>query len=106
MVVCWFHWGIELHADPIADQLELAKVASEAGAQVVLGAHPHVFGRVENRGAHGLVAWTLGNFVFPSGGETARSAILRVELDRAGVRGYRLLPVTIEGFRPVLSGAG
>jgi hypothetical protein len=33
---------------------------------------------------------------------TARSAILDVRLDARGVRGYRLLPVVIDGFRPRL----
>ena len=106
VAVCFFHWGTELHPDPDSRQQTFAAACRDAGAKVVLGAHPHVLGPVARLGARGLVAWTLGNFVFPSGGETARSAILRVELDRAGVRGYRLLPVTIEGFRPVLSGAG
>jgi len=73
IVVCWFHWGVELHAEPDARQRALAAAALTAGAQVVLGAHPHVFGRVERLRRHALVAWTLGNFVFPSSGATARS---------------------------------
>jgi hypothetical protein len=52
-----------------------------------------------------LVAWTLGNFVFPSGGLTGRTAILHVALGADGVRGYRLEPVRIDGFRPRLSRA-
>jgi poly-gamma-glutamate synthesis protein (capsule biosynthesis protein) len=104
VAVCFFHWGTELHPDPDSRQQLFAAACREAGAKLVLGAHPHVLGPVARLGPRSLVAWTLGNFVFPSVGETARSAILRVELDRAGVRGYRLLPVTIDGFRPTLSG--
>jgi len=102
VVVCFFHWGVELHPDPDSRQKQLAAACLDAGAQVVLGAHPHVFGPVTQPGARRLVAWTLGNFVFPSTGESARTAILEVRLDRAGVRGYRLLPVRIDGFRPQL----
>jgi len=102
VVVCFFHWGVELHPDPDSRQKQLAAACLDAGAQVVLGAHPHVFGPVTLPGARRLVAWTLGNFVFPSTGESARTAILEVRLDRAGVRGYRLLPVRIDGFRPQL----
>jgi hypothetical protein len=40
--------------------------------------------------------------VFPSTGVTARSAVLQVRIDARGVRGYRLLPVEIDGFRPRL----
>ena len=104
VVVCWFHWGEELEARPSGRQERLAAAALNAGAQVVLGAHPHVLGGVAVPRAGSLVAWTLGNFVFPSfRAETVRTAILRVRLDARGVRGHDLLPVRIEGYRPVLS---
>ena len=103
VVVCFFHWGTELHPDPDERQRAFAAAALSAGAQVVLGAHPHVLGRVERPRPHALVAWTLGNFVFPSSGDRARTAILRVLLDRDGVRGHRLVPVQIDGFRPRLA---
>jgi poly-gamma-glutamate synthesis protein (capsule biosynthesis protein) len=100
VAVCFFHWGVELHPDPDSRQQVFASACLNAGAALVLGAHPHVLGPVTRPGPRSLVAWTLGNFVFPSSGATARTAILHVELDRSGVRGYRLQPVTIEGFRP------
>jgi poly-gamma-glutamate capsule biosynthesis protein CapA/YwtB (metallophosphatase superfamily) len=68
----------------------------------VLGAHPHVFGPVVRPSRHTLVAWTLGNFVFPSGATTGRTGILQVRLGTDGIEGYRKTPVAIEGFRPVL----
>jgi hypothetical protein len=103
VVVCFFHWGVELRPDPDSRQEQLADACLNAGAQVVLGAHPHVFGAVTRPGARTLVAWTLGNFVFPSSGTPARTAILDVRLDARGVRGYRLVPVRIDGFRPQLA---
>jgi hypothetical protein len=73
----------------------------------VLGAHPHVLGPVSRPSATTLVAWTLGNFVFPSfRAETVRTGILHVALDARGVRGFRLIPAEIDGFRPRLSGRG
>jgi hypothetical protein len=33
---------------------------------------------------------------------TARTAVLQVRIDARGVRGYQLLPVEIDGFRPRL----
>ncbi len=103
VVVCFFHWGTELQPQPDAGQRRLAAACLDAGAQVVLGAHPHVLGPVDRPGKRTLVAWTLGNFVFPSSGEAARSGILQVRLGADGVRGYRLLPVRIDGFRPQLA---
>lgn len=105
IAVCFFHWGVELHPAPNSRQQQFAAACLNAGAKVVLGAHPHVLGGVAMPAPHSLVAWTLGNFVFPSGSVTARTAILHVALGADGVRGYRLLPVRIDGFRPRLAPA-
>jgi Bacterial capsule synthesis protein PGA_cap len=102
VVVCFFHWGTELRAEPESRQQTFAAACLAAGAQVVVGAHPHVFGSIVRPGSRTLVAWTLGNFVFPSAGLPARTGILEVRLDARGVRGYRVLPVQIDGFRPRL----
>lgn len=102
VAVCFFHWGVELHPQPNSRQQLFAAACLNAGAKVVLGAHPHVLGGVATPARHTLVAWTLGNFVFPSGSATARTAILHVALGADGVRGYRLVPVRIDGFRPRL----
>jgi poly-gamma-glutamate synthesis protein (capsule biosynthesis protein) len=102
VVVCWFHWGIELHADPNGQQRALAGAALAAGAQIVLGAHPHVFGRVDRPRPHTLVAWTLGNFVFPAGsGASIRSGILIVRVNARGVAGHRVVAAR-SGVRPAL----
>jgi hypothetical protein len=104
VVVCFFHWGSELVTQPDARQEQLATACLGAGARVVLGAHPHVLGPVTEPRRRAIVAWTLGNFVFPSSGATARSAILELRLDARGVRGHRLVPIRIDGFRPRLAG--
>jgi hypothetical protein len=105
VAVCFFHWGVELHAAPNSRQELFAAACLNAGAKLVLGAHPHVLGGVATPSRRSLVAWTLGNFVFPSGSVTGRTAILHVALGADGVRGYRLVPVRIDGFRPRLAPA-
>jgi capsule synthesis protein PGA_cap len=102
VAVCFFHWGVELHPQPNARRHQLAAACLGAGASLVLSAHPHVFGPVTRPSRHTLVAWTLGNFVFPSSGVTARTGILHVLLGADGVEGNWTTPATIEGFRPVL----
>ncbi len=102
VVVVWFHWGVELATEPSSRQRELAGAALAAGASLVLGAHPHV---LQPLGHHGrkLVAWSLGNFVFPShSAGTRRTGVLIADLDARGVVGARILPATITGFRPEL----
>jgi poly-gamma-glutamate synthesis protein (capsule biosynthesis protein) len=104
LVIVWFHWGVELAAQPNARQRSLAAAATGAGAALVLGAHPHRLQPLERRGRT-LVAWSLGNFVFASHRpETRRTGILVVDLDARGVAAARLRPASIEGVRPVLDG--
>jgi len=102
LVIVWFHWGIELQTTPNARQEELAQVALGSGADVVLGAHPHVLQPVERRGRT-IVAWSLGNFVFPSHSVgTGSTGILLVRLAASGVTGSQFVRAHIAGFRPVL----
>jgi Bacterial capsule synthesis protein PGA_cap len=63
VVVLLIHWGIEEYAYPSATQRNLAKQFIDAGADVVLGHHPHVLQGIEEHGA-GVVAYSLGNFLF------------------------------------------
>jgi poly-gamma-glutamate capsule biosynthesis protein CapA/YwtB (metallophosphatase superfamily) len=102
VVVCWFHWGEEKVREPNRNQIAFAEAALRGGARLVLGAHPHVFGRIIRPTSTTLVAWTLGNFVFPAGSpETRRTGILISSLGANGVSGYRLIPAT-SGVQPQL----
>ena len=88
--------------EPDARQALLAETALRAGASLVLGAHPHVLQPLERK-RHTAVAWSLGNFVFPSVGAATKTGVLLVALDARGVAGARLVPATIRGYRPVLN---
>ncbi len=62
-VVVTFHTGIEYTDAPSAHQRSLARVAVEAGADLVIGHHPHVLQPWERLG-DSLILYSLGNFVF------------------------------------------
>jgi poly-gamma-glutamate capsule biosynthesis protein CapA/YwtB (metallophosphatase superfamily) len=101
-VVAYFHWGIERATLPTWRQRDLAQTALDAGATVVLGAHPHVLQPVERRGRR-LVAWSLGNFVFAAHSpSTRRTGILRVRLGARGVIAADLRRARIDWVRPRL----
>jgi poly-gamma-glutamate capsule biosynthesis protein CapA/YwtB (metallophosphatase superfamily) len=106
VVLVYFHWGIERTFTPTSQQRYLARVAFDAGATVVVGAHPHVLQPIDQPRRGRLVAWSLGNFVF--GADTAstqRTGILRIRLGRAGVLGDRLRRARIGGVvsvQPIL----
>lgn len=63
LVVLSVHWGIEQYAYPCASERDLARELLEAGADVILGHHPHVLQGIE-RIDNSIVAYSLGNFVF------------------------------------------
>lgn len=102
IVIAYLHWGVELQTTPNAQQRRLAAAAFAAGADIVLGAHPHVLQPVRTRSGGRLVAYSLGNFVFDPGSAVARrSAALAIDLGRDGVRAYHLRRVRIVGSQPV-----
>lgn len=63
VVAVYVHWGRELIAAPTDRMRELARQYVAAGADVVVGTHPHVpsgAACIEGK----PVAWSLGNFLF------------------------------------------
>jgi poly-gamma-glutamate capsule biosynthesis protein CapA/YwtB (metallophosphatase superfamily) len=104
VVVVWVHWGEELARRADSRQRLFASAALNAGADVVLGSHPHILQDVVRPTRRVLVAWSLGNFVFPpNSAGTDRTAILHVDLAQDGVRAYRLQRARIVGVQPRLA---
>ncbi|MCS6911829.1 MAG: CapA family protein [Myxococcales bacterium] len=93
------HWGIENAPRPDEQQRRIAHALVDAGADLVLGHHPHVLQDVERY--HGaLIAYSLGNFVFDDRALPARqTVVLRAVLSGSGplrrIRAVRLVPVLI-----------
>jgi poly-gamma-glutamate capsule biosynthesis protein CapA/YwtB (metallophosphatase superfamily) len=101
VVIATFHWGIERDPFESPAQRALAELALDAGADAVIGAHPHVLQPIRRLAGERLVAYSLGNFVFgASSPATARTGILRLKLSARGIEGHRLQPATIRGTKP------
>lgn len=63
IVIVSFHWGVEAFYATHPDQVRLGRAAIDAGADLVLGHHPHVLQGIETyRDRH--IVYSLGNFVF------------------------------------------
>ena len=93
------HGGEEWSRAPTARLRALCLRLLEAGADLVIGSHPHVLQPLEVVEGR-LVAWSLGNFLFPGmegtpGGEDA--AILRVGVYQGAVRYVQSIPVRLKG---------
>ncbi|MEP7125336.1 MAG: CapA family protein [Byssovorax sp.] len=113
LVLVSFHWGAEGSYQPNGVQLDLGHAAVDAGADLVIGTHPHVLQGIETyKGRH--ILYSLGNFVFGGHGNPAdKDAIIYqeafVEKDgRMGPGAMTLVPVRISSvtsrndYRPVL----
>ncbi|NMT63799.1 CapA family protein [Marinobacter orientalis] len=62
-VVVSIHWGLEYLGYPGPEQLELGRKLVDAGADVIIGHHPHVLQPYEYYNG-GLIMYSLGNFLF------------------------------------------
>jgi poly-gamma-glutamate synthesis protein (capsule biosynthesis protein) len=63
VVVVVPHWGVEYTDRPTALQRKQAAALITAGADVILGSHPHWAGAIEDVGK-GVVLYSLGDFIF------------------------------------------
>ena len=63
IIVAVFHWGNELERVPDDNQLMLAHLAIDEGADVVVGHHPHVLQGIDTYKGK-TIAYSLGNFCF------------------------------------------
>ena len=90
--VVYVHWGIEKNTQPEEYQKTLARQYIDAGADAVIGAHPHVLQGIEFYQGKPIF-YSLGNFIFSNG---AYETML-VELTVGGTETeIRLIPCVSE----------
>lgn len=63
LIIVNFHWGVEKEYYPNDTQKQLAHLAVDSGADLVIGHHPHVLQGVEKY-KDKYIAYSLGNFCF------------------------------------------
>ncbi|MCZ6731706.1 MAG: CapA family protein [Gammaproteobacteria bacterium] len=101
VVVVSFHWGREATTELRDYQSKLAHAAIDSGASVVLGHHPHILQGIEYY-KHGIIFYSLGNFVFGSYSRKAtRSIIALLNLRGAKVLEVKLIPVNVDNIELV-----
>lgn len=103
VVIVLLHAGTEYAVEPSADQVAVAHAAIGAGADLVVGHHPHVTQTVERYG-QGLIVYSLGDAVFDIPRPAAMQGhLLRVHVTRQGLARAELWPFWIEdAIRPRL----
>ena len=100
VVVC-IHWGNEFATYPFSRQVKLAHRFVDAGVNLVLGHHSHVYQGIESYN-NGLILYSQGNFVSDMTQSDCReTAIAMINVDKDGKGAYKLsyeiMPYHING---------
>ncbi|MBE3520237.1 MAG: CapA family protein [Firmicutes bacterium] len=104
VVVVLVHWGREHALEPEDWVLKLRQALLDAGADIIIGTHPHVLQGFSYDGKR-FTAFSLGNFVFitnPKVPLCQTGGILRLTVTREGVKSAKLYPTTITWGRTSL----
>ena len=85
----YLHWGIEKDEYPQEYQRKLAYACIDAGADLVIGSHPHVLQGFEMYKGK-LIVYSLGNFIFSNNANP--TVLLQVQIKRDGTLAASLIP--------------
>ncbi len=103
-IIVSIHWGIEFNRYPRIDHVKKAHKIIDAGADMILGHHPHVLQSVEVYKKRPII-YSLGNFVFDQHELHERqSAIFECIFRKGKIDSISLFPVLLEKFRPKIPG--
>ncbi|MDR7855599.1 CapA family protein [Tissierella sp.] len=100
IVLVSIHWGVELSTSPRKEEMDLAKKLVDAGADIIMGHHPHVLQGIEIYNGKPIF-YSLGNFVFGSKNElTASTMIAQINIIDKAIDNVKIIPCTIVMGRP------
>ncbi|MBU4128599.1 CapA family protein [bacterium] len=90
-----FHWGDEEQVSPQEYQRNLAHLAIDNGADIILGHHTHMLSGIETY-KNGVIIYSLGNFAFGSYSEKAKeSAIFRFYFSKDRLQKLEIIPISV-----------
>lgn len=89
LVIPIMHWGWENESSAGVRQRQLARLMIDAGADAVIGGHPHVRQDIEHYKGKPII-YSVGNFVMQDidNPNQAIGWVLRLQLDRQGVQRF------------------
>jgi poly-gamma-glutamate synthesis protein (capsule biosynthesis protein) len=101
IIIVYLHWGRE-YMPVDGKQKYLAHRLIDAGADMVIGSHTHIFQDIEKyRGKY--IFYGLGNFIFDlDREETKYSGYLKASIANKTIGSVTLTPVYLKEYRPVI----
>ncbi|WP_433943724.1 CapA family protein [Paenibacillus sp. SN-8-1] len=103
LIIVVAHWGKERVTVPDSNQTSLAHSFIDAGADLVVGGHPHVLQGVEQYKGK-WIAYSTGNFVFTKATnrpKTWDTAVFQARCSNQGKCDLRMIPYFTEIGQPV-----
>lgn len=98
-VIVYLHWGNENETPIDWAQEKQAPEVVEAGADLVIGAHPHCLQKISV--IQGVpVMYSLGNFWFNS--KTIDTGMIKITLNENGLQSYQFIPCIQTGSQTML----
>ena len=95
-VIVYIHWGTESQTETDWAQDQQAPEIVEAGADIIIGDHPHCLQKIDL--VNGVpVVYSLGNFWFNS--KTLDTCLFTLTLDENGIKRMQFVPCTQSGCR-------
>ncbi len=93
-VIVMPHWGNEYQVEPSPAQVDAAQMFAYAGADLIVGAHPHIIEPIKTVG-NIPVAYSLGNFVFDQDWSvaTTQGLMLQITIDAKTIT---ITPIAID----------
>ena len=95
-VVVYVHWGIERENTPQDYQRQLGKAYIDAGADMVIGSHPHVLQGIEYYNGKPIV-YSLGNYIFNQ--EIGSTVLLKATVSPENETTLKLVPAYASGAK-------
>ena len=95
-VVVYVHWGIERENMPQDYQRQLGQAYIDAGADLIIGAHPHVLQGIEYYNGKPIV-YSLGNYIFNQSIE--KTMLLKVTVSTENETILQLIPASASGAK-------
>lgn len=95
------HWGTEYVSYPSQSQRDLAHLIVDAGADVIVGTHPHVLQGVEYYN-DAIIFYSIGNFVFyihPDNPDSGLTGLFEIELCKDSIVSAGIYPVRINRLK-------
>jgi len=98
-IIVSIHAGYEYTPYANSRQIEFARAAVDAGAEVVLGHHPHVVQGIEDYKGK-KIFYSLGNFIFdqPWSEETKQGLMVKLNFEGKYLTSTELIPIKIENW--------